>query len=68
MSNDSKTAEGELPGDKTGQDQLTDDRLALVSGGSIGATQTISSSKPQGGILSKLLAEFSSAVDRSASR
>jgi len=67
MSNDSKTAEGELPGDKTGQDQLTDDRLALVSGGSIGATQTVSSPKSQG-ILSKLLAEFSSAVDRSASR
>jgi hypothetical protein len=66
MSNDSKTAEGELPGDKTGQDQLTDDRLALVSGGSIpGAAQTVSSPKPQG-ILSILLAEFYRAVDRAA--
>ena len=62
MSSDSMTAEGELPGDKTGQDQLTDDRLALVSGGSIpGATQTVSSPKPQE-IPSKLLAEFYQAV------
>src|SRR4029077_7445737 len=41
----------------TGQDQLTDDRLALVSGGSIGVTQTVSSPKPQE-MPFKLLAEF----------